>query len=204
MFLKYWTEVEFCCFWSIQGSAPPLSPSSMHPAPPLSPAPPFSAGPYGPGNAPISMPLPVPTVPVHQLTAQEISEENYRESIWKDFPPLQLPPVHLPIPVRQMKSNNGHTKVNGHGHGPTDLHFTVGSPGKSGQASTYHQSHGPYPGQYTVVDEAEDHPGRRKSSGFLQPMKHLSGRTCFDFQILLFAFFSWEWIRLLQILNRNL
>jgi len=26
-----------------------------------------------------------------------------------------------------------------------------------------------------VVDELEDHPGRRKSSGFLQPMKHLSG-----------------------------
>jgi len=27
-----------------------------------------------------------------------------------------------------------------------------------------------------VVDEVEDHPGRRKNSGFLQPMKHLSGK----------------------------
>ena len=32
------------------------------------------------------------------------------------------------------------------------------------------------PSQWTVVDETKDHPGRRKSSGFLQPIKHLSGR----------------------------
>ena len=158
----------------------------MQPVPPMSPVPPFSAGPYGPGNAPMSMPLPVPTVPVHQLTAQEISEENYRESNWKDFPPLQLPPVHLPIPVRQMKPIIGQekaSKVNGHGHGPTDLHFTVGSSGTTGtgHVPSYLALHGQYPGQYTVVDEVEDHPGRRKSSGFLQPMKHLSGRTSLYF-----------------------
>lgn len=29
--------------------------------------------------------------------------------------------------------------------------------------------------QWGVVDEPEDHPGRRKASGFLQPIKHLSG-----------------------------
>lgn len=31
------------------------------------------------------------------------------------------------------------------------------------------------PPQWGVVDEPEDHPGRRKASGFLQPIKHLSG-----------------------------
>ena len=29
---------------------------------------------------------------------------------------------------------------------------------------------------WTIVDEAEDHPCRRKSSGFFQPIKHLSGK----------------------------
>lgn len=32
------------------------------------------------------------------------------------------------------------------------------------------------PSEWTVVGEAEDHPGRRKASGFLQPIKHLSGK----------------------------
>jgi hypothetical protein len=32
------------------------------------------------------------------------------------------------------------------------------------------------PPHWAVMDELEDHPGRRKSSGFLQPIKHLSGR----------------------------
>ena len=27
------------------------------------------------------------------------------------------------------------------------------------------------------MDETQDHPGRRKHSGFFQPIKHLSGRT---------------------------
>ena len=43
-------------------------------------------------------------------------------------------------------------------------------------------SHGSYldPSQWTVVDETQDHPGRRKDSGFLQPIKHLSGKTNFN------------------------
>jgi hypothetical protein len=32
------------------------------------------------------------------------------------------------------------------------------------------------PAQWTVVDQTRDHPGRRKNSGFLQPIKHLSGK----------------------------
>ncbi len=37
---------------------------------------------------------------------------------------------------------------------------------------------GPFvdPSQWTVLDETHDHPGRRKNSGFFQPIKHLSGR----------------------------
>ena len=31
------------------------------------------------------------------------------------------------------------------------------------------------PSQWTIVDETRDHPGRRKNSGFFQPIKHLSG-----------------------------
>ena len=30
---------------------------------------------------------------------------------------------------------------------------------------------------WTVLDHAEDHPGMRKSSGFLQPIRHLSGEA---------------------------
>ncbi len=33
------------------------------------------------------------------------------------------------------------------------------------------------PSQWTVRDETQDHPGRRKNSGFFQPIKHLSGQT---------------------------
>ena len=38
---------------------------------------------------------------------------------------------------------------------------------------------GPFvdPSQWTVRDETQDHPGRRKNSGFFQPIKHLSGQT---------------------------
>ena len=43
--------------------------------------------------------------------------------------------------------------------------------------STASEAHFFDPGQWTVVDETKDHPGRRKSSGFLQPIKHLSGRS---------------------------
>jgi hypothetical protein len=32
------------------------------------------------------------------------------------------------------------------------------------------------PSEWTIVDKTEDHPGRRKASGFLQPIKHLSGK----------------------------
>jgi len=83
--IKSWTieaQVDFCL--NFQGSAPPLSPSST------SPVPPFSAGPYGPPAATIS-PQP-PTAPVHHHLggSQDISEEH----IWKDFPPLKLPPGH--------------------------------------------------------------------------------------------------------------
>lgn len=31
-------------------------------------------------------------------------------------------------------------------------------------------------GHWTVMDETQDHPGRRKRSGFFQPIKHLSGK----------------------------
>lgn len=39
--------------------------------------------------------------------------------------------------------------------------------------------HQPYlsPSQWTVLDETQDHPGRRKHSGFFQPIKHLSGKS---------------------------
>lgn len=33
------------------------------------------------------------------------------------------------------------------------------------------------PGEWTVFDETQDHPGRRKNSGFFQPIKHLSGKS---------------------------
>jgi hypothetical protein len=93
----------------------------------------------------------------------------------KDFPPLQLPPVHLPVsapPARFFSAKD--SKTNGHG-APS---FDVTSPGKTGYhpSTGYHPIQMQFPGQFTVIDEAEDHPGRRKSSGFLQPMKHLSGR----------------------------
>lgn len=35
------------------------------------------------------------------------------------------------------------------------------------------------PSAFAVMDDAEDHPGRRKETGFLQPIKHLSGRVKF-------------------------
>ena len=60
---------------------PPLSPSSSQAVPPLSPVPPFSAGPFGPSAVPVSKST--PAAPVHHRTAQEISEDDYRESIWK-------------------------------------------------------------------------------------------------------------------------
>ena len=121
--------------------------------------------------------------PVHHPTAQEISdrqEENYRESIWKDFPPLQLPPVHLPVSshmtIRHTIGDHKDSKENGHGGGYSSggLGYTIVSPGKTAMAVPGYMQ---YPGQYTVMDEAEDHPGRRKNSGLLQPLKHLSGRT---------------------------
>ena len=35
--------------------------------------------------------------------------------------------------------------------------------------------------QWTGVGEAEDHPGKRKASGFFQPIRHLSGISMFPF-----------------------
>ena len=45
-----------------------------------------------------------------------------------------------------------------------------GGSGGGGFKSLIDKSH------LTVVDETKDHPGRRKNSGFFQPIKHLSGR----------------------------
>lgn len=160
-----------------QGSAPPLSPSST------SPVPPFSAGPYGPPAASIS-PQP-PTAPVHyHAGSQDISEEN----IWKDFPPLKLPPVHLPTASNPIKQSNVQHKqesesqiglnLNGHsygGHSKAGVITPVKSVQVLGHGSHHQQQQ--FPGQFTVMDEAEDHPGMRKNSGFLQPMKHLSGKA---------------------------
>ena len=163
-------------FPTLQGSAPAQSPSST------SPVPPFSAGPYGPAPATIS-PQP-PTAPVHHHHpgSQDTSDEN----IWKDFPPLKLPLVHLPIAGHAINQSNcqllEQTKdqrdlnVNEHSNGWQNNPVARSLP-KSvnvlGHGSQHVQSQ--YPGQFTVMDEAEDHPGMRKNSGFLQPMKHLSG-----------------------------
>jgi len=70
------------------------------------PAPPLSAGPYG------------ATAPVHHPPGYDPSDEDsYRESIWKDFPPLKLPPVHLPASSHQVvKQANGHSESKQNGH----------------------------------------------------------------------------------------
>jgi hypothetical protein len=47
------------------------------------------------------------TAPVHQLSASQ--DHGSEETVWKDFPPLQLPPVHLPVAVHPIRNaSNGH------------------------------------------------------------------------------------------------
>ena len=54
-------------------------------------------------------------------------------------------------------------RVNGHGEKPSSSYYLPPTTGT----------------QWTLVEKAEDHPCRRKSSGFFQPIKHLSGKNPF-------------------------
>jgi len=67
------------------------------------PAPPYSAGPY------------MVAAPVHKPKGyDDDSDHNHHEDVWKDFPPLQLPPVHLPAGSSYSAKNSNESKVNGH------------------------------------------------------------------------------------------
>ncbi len=102
--------------------------------------------------------------------------------------------VHLPVIAHSIRHTNGNgngqqqhqqkqqqeqqhdSKLNGHGQGG-HTNYGASSPVKTGYGTSYHHVPMQYPGQFTVMDDSEDHPGMRKNSGFLQPMKHLSGRA---------------------------
>ena len=69
-----------------------------------------------------------------------------------------------------------------------DMPHGAPSEGKNGETNFSGEQY-PSPGQgrpWLMVEETKDHPGRRKNSGFLQPIKHLSGKKCCEIAKALF------------------